>query len=115
MTAVRGGWYERLAAQGDQVVFAHRPLNSLGIYNQARRPEHGGDTPVGAIGRRAVVENGQRRGYFVEFPSFGEPADRSIVELVQVFHPSHHRFGTAEIPHGWVFAACRAGDCLQHA
>jgi len=40
---------------------------------------------------------------------FSEPADRSVVQRVQAFHPSNHRYGMAKIPRRWAFAACRGG------
>src|SRR5260370_24850679 len=46
MTAVRGGWSKSLAAHRDQVVLAHKPLNPLGICNQAREPEQRRDAVV---------------------------------------------------------------------
>jgi hypothetical protein len=46
VTVVRGGWCERFAAHGDEVIPAHKPLNPLGIYNHAGASEHGRDAPV---------------------------------------------------------------------
>ncbi|MCK1741214.1 hypothetical protein IVA80_10115 [Bradyrhizobium sp. 139] len=46
MAAVRGRWSKGLAAHPDEVVFAHQPLNPLGIYNHARTPEQGRDPAV---------------------------------------------------------------------
>jgi hypothetical protein len=37
---------KRLAAQGDEVVFAHKPLNPLCIYNHAGTSEHDRDAPI---------------------------------------------------------------------
>ena len=61
MTAIGGRRRERLPAQRDQVVLVHKPLNPLGINQQAGTPEEGGDPPVAVEAMRQAERLDQAR------------------------------------------------------
>ena len=92
MAAVRGGRGKGLAAQGDEVVLTHKPLNPLGIYNHAGASEHGRDAPV-AIEPVAQAEQldvgcqlhiGFTRGMGLEAAIVARPGN--ACEFAQVLH-----------------------------